>query len=118
MTDESDRPGTCRSKVGCEAMEEPCTNRMVPPVLAGSPAHLFHRNSFTSLPLLVQCSVPVMRNCSFMATTPPSFGLDGVRFDDHRPLFDLGLHVGAELRRRHRERDGTQLLPGGAHVRP
>src|SRR6059058_2524638 len=26
MTDESARPGTVRSKVGCEAIDEPCTN--------------------------------------------------------------------------------------------
>src|SRR5215470_12227877 len=111
MTDESGRPGTCRSKVGCEAMDEPCTNRMVPAVLAGSPAHLFHMNSFTSLPLLVQCSVPATRNCSFMATTSVSFGLDAVGFDDQRPLFNFGLHVGAEFRGLHRERSGAELLP-------
>ena len=27
MTDESGRPGTCRSNVGCDAIDEPCTNR-------------------------------------------------------------------------------------------
>ena len=31
------RPGTCRSKVGCEAIDEPCTNRMVPAGPDGSP---------------------------------------------------------------------------------
>ena len=61
-------PGTSRSKVGCEAIEEPWTNRIVALALAGSPAHLFHMKSFTS-PLLVQCSLPVRRCCrvvSFM----------------------------------------------------
>src|SRR5215510_15930390 len=60
IAENSLRPGTCRSKVGCEAIEEPCTNRMVPRVCAASPAYFSHRNSFTSLPLLVQCSSPRM----------------------------------------------------------
>src|SRR5712672_1968272 len=58
MAEESVRPGTCRSKVGVEAMEEPCTNRIVPMVLAGSPAYFSNMNRRTSLPLLVQCSSP------------------------------------------------------------
>src|SRR6185437_202409 len=58
MADESGRPGTCKSKVGCDAIEEPCTNRIVPLLLAGSPAHFSHRNSFAPPSLLVQCSVP------------------------------------------------------------
>src|SRR5215468_1047100 len=60
IAENSLRPGTCRSKVGCEAIEEPCTNNIVPRVCAGSPAHFSHMNSFTSLPLLVQCSSPRM----------------------------------------------------------
>src|SRR5262245_34487494 len=60
IAENSLRPGTCRSKVGCEAIEEPCTNRMVPRVCAASPAYFSHMNSFTSLPLLVQCSSPRM----------------------------------------------------------
>src|SRR5262245_23766595 len=60
MAENSLRPGTCRSKVGCEAIDEPCTNKMVPRVCAGSPAYFSHMNSFTSLPLLVQCSSPRM----------------------------------------------------------
>src|SRR5882672_6427250 len=58
ITELSGRPGTCRSKVGCEAMDEPCTNRILPAGPDGSPACLFQRNSRTSLPLLVQCSSP------------------------------------------------------------
>src|SRR6266550_3614131 len=38
MTDESGRPSTCRSKVGCAAMDEPCTNKILPAALVGSPA--------------------------------------------------------------------------------
>src|SRR6516165_979703 len=60
MADESARPGTCRSKVGCEAMDEPCTNKILPAGPEGSPACLFHRNRRTSLPFSVQCSSPRM----------------------------------------------------------
>src|SRR5471032_889111 len=60
IAEESGRPGTCRSKVGCEAMDEPCTNRMVPMLLAGSPAHFSNRNSFTPPSLVVQCSSPLI----------------------------------------------------------
>src|SRR4051794_32134410 len=65
MAELSGRPGTSRSKVGCEAMDEPWTNRMVPFVFPGSPATLFQRKSLTS-PLLVQCSVPGRRTCRFI----------------------------------------------------
>src|SRR6266487_5185336 len=58
IDEESARPGTCRSKVGCEAMDEPCTNRILPEGPEGSPPCLFHRNRRTSLPLFVQCSSP------------------------------------------------------------
>src|SRR5581483_5454318 len=58
ITDEFGRPGTCRSKVGCEAIDEPCTNRMVP--FFGPPGARFsHRNSLAG-PLVVQCSWPRM----------------------------------------------------------
>src|SRR5215470_674147 len=60
MAEEFGRPGTWRSKVGWEAIEEPWTNRIVAFAVAGSTAHLFHKNSFTS-PLLVQCSTPANR---------------------------------------------------------
>src|SRR6516165_4334045 len=60
MTDESGRPSTCKSKVGCDAMDEPCTNRIVPAALLGSPPHFSNMKSFTSPSLLVQCSWPRM----------------------------------------------------------
>src|SRR5215471_7922591 len=98
MAENSLRPGTCRSKVGCEAIEEPCTNRIVPRVLAGSAAHLFHRNSLTApFSRVVQCSVPVRRSCSFMPLFPVLLDLDAVGVDDLGPAIDLGLHEGAEL---------------------
>src|SRR3954464_13668309 len=65
IADESGRPGTSRSKVGCEAIEEPCTNRTVPLVLAGSTTFL-HMKSLPS-PLVVQCSVPGRRTCTFIS---------------------------------------------------
>src|SRR3954469_4248915 len=56
ITEECGRPGTSRSKVGCEAIEEPCTKKSV---AFGAPAAdgLCQRKSLTS-PLRVQCSVP------------------------------------------------------------
>src|SRR5688572_27033252 len=57
MTEESGRPGTWRSKVGCEAIDEPCTKRIVPALAAAGA--LRHRKRRTS-PLLVQCSLPLM----------------------------------------------------------
>src|SRR5580658_9967983 len=60
ITEESGRPGTCRSNVGCAAIEEPWTNRIVPVLFAGSPAHFSNRNSFTPPSLVVQCSSPLI----------------------------------------------------------
>src|SRR5678815_5243492 len=57
IADESARVGTCRSNVGCDAIDEPWTNRIVPFASRGSTALFRHRNSRTS-PLRVQCSVP------------------------------------------------------------
>src|ERR1700691_3431479 len=59
ITEESGRPGTCRSNVGCAAMDEPWTNRMVPVVCFGSPAHFSNRNSFAPS-LVVQYSSPLI----------------------------------------------------------
>src|SRR5918998_3753908 len=56
MAEESGTPGTCRSKVGCEAIDEPCTNKIVP-AFSGALVCFSHRNSRTS-PLRVQCSSP------------------------------------------------------------
>src|SRR5215208_5965385 len=68
MAEESGRPGTCRSKVGCDAIDEPCTNRKVPAGPDGSPAYFSHRNRRTSSPLLVQCSSPRMAAGGVTAT--------------------------------------------------
>src|SRR6185295_2124918 len=57
IAEESGRPGTCRSKVGCDAIEEPCTKRIVP--LAFPCAFFSQRKSRTS-PFWVQCSMPFM----------------------------------------------------------
>src|SRR5580704_19768592 len=60
ITEESGRPSTCRSKVGCAAMDEPWTNRIVAAADFGSPAHFSNRNSFTLPSLVVQCSSPLI----------------------------------------------------------
>src|SRR5450755_177612 len=57
MTDESGLPGTLRSNVGCDAIDEPCTNRIAG-LPADEPTNFSHRKSFTP-PLRVQCSAPV-----------------------------------------------------------
>src|SRR5262249_8496963 len=127
MTEESARPGTCRSKVGCEAMEEPCTNKTLPAGPEGSPACLFHRNRRTSLPFSVQCSSPRMTAAGEMGlftarllvldVWPRSFGLYVVGFDEFGPLFDLGLHKGPEFVGLHRHRLRALLPPRLFYVR-
>jgi len=70
ITEEYGRPGTFRSKVGCEAIEEPWTKKMVP--AAAPAARLRQRNSFTS-PLRVQYSLPwVSTACCAMEAFPVS----------------------------------------------
>src|SRR5688572_15100609 len=70
IAEECGRPGTCRSKVGCEAIEEPCTNRMVP---RAAPAEgLCQRKSLIS-PFFVQCSVPFIGADSFRGGRGPRF---------------------------------------------
>src|SRR6202162_3747770 len=59
ITEESARPGTERSKVGCDAIDEPCTNNIAG-LPSGEPRYFSHRNNRTS-PLVVQCSMPVTR---------------------------------------------------------
>src|SRR3954465_16038624 len=58
MADECGRPGTCRSKVGCEAIDEPCTKKIVPRAVPDATG-LCQRNSLMS-PFLIQCSEPFM----------------------------------------------------------
>src|ERR1700688_65155 len=66
-TGDAGRPGTCRSNVGCAARDEPCTNRMVPAVCFGSPAHFSNRNSFAPS-LVVQCSSALIVAAGFVIT--------------------------------------------------
>src|SRR5262245_54381512 len=63
IAEECGRPGTCRSKVGCAAIEEPCTKRIVPRGLPTG-ACLLKRKSLMS-PFFVQCSVPFIGAGSF-----------------------------------------------------
>src|SRR5438552_8090141 len=57
ITEESGRPGTVRSKVGCEAIDEPCTNSTAG-LPSGEPTNFSQRKRRTS-PFWVQCSTPV-----------------------------------------------------------
>src|SRR5205809_5091865 len=114
IAEESGRPGTCRSKVGCEAIEEPCTNRMVPAGPVGSPAYFSHMNSRTSLPLLVQCSSPRI-------AAPGATGLfillllflRGGREDGALRAVDRDRHLIADFQSLQRVRLNTQALPRG-----
>src|SRR5262245_16604083 len=127
MTEESAHPGTCRSKVGCEAMDEPCTNKILPAGPEGSPACLFHRNRRTSLPLSVQCSSPRMTAAGEMGlftvrllvldVSPRLFRLYVVGFDELGPFVDLGLHKGTEFVGLHRHCLRALLPPRLFYVR-
>src|SRR5258708_4480935 len=57
ITDESGRPGTVRSNVGVDAIDEPWTNRIAG-FPSGEPTNFSQRKSGTS-PFFVQCSTPV-----------------------------------------------------------
>src|SRR5690348_1843473 len=95
MAEESGRPGTCRSNVGCEAIDEPCTNRIVPRVFAGSPRTFSNRNRRTSPSFVVQCSSARMAGfvLSFMARLRMPLLEDLVELALHRSglLLDLGV---------------------------
>src|SRR6478672_6769756 len=112
IADESGRPGTCRSKVGWAAIDEPCTNRIVPRVLAGSPTHFSNRNSFTPPSLVVQWSSPLIVAAGLLI----SFIWSRVRsvdwrnmigLDDVGPFGHLGFHESLELGLRHYDRGST-----------
>src|SRR3954469_9997007 len=57
IAEESGRPGTYRSNVGCDAIDEPCTKKIVPRFCTPAGGFLFQRKSLIS-PFFVQCSVP------------------------------------------------------------
>src|SRR6476620_8364969 len=59
MTDESGRPGTVRSNVGCEAIDEPWTNNSSG-LSCGESTNFSQRKRRTS-PLCAQCSTPSTR---------------------------------------------------------
>src|SRR5258708_19478204 len=132
MAEESARPGACRSKVGCDAMDEPCTNRIRPAGPEGSPRCLFQRNKRTSLPFCIQCSSPRMAVVAaerglfilellvgssrvpasrLLRRARRSFMFYLVGFDDARPLVDFRLDVSSELLWRHRHRSCALLPP-------
>src|ERR1700681_1707541 len=72
MTEESGLPGTVRSNVGCDAIEEPCTNKIAG-LLSGAPTNFSHRKRRTS-PLRVQCSTPVTGVAAEAASGAASVG--------------------------------------------
>src|SRR5213593_311356 len=57
ITEESGRPGTARSNVGCDAIDEPCTNSTAG-FPSGESTYFSHKNRRTS-PLCAQCPTPV-----------------------------------------------------------
>src|SRR6185295_13411278 len=57
ITEESARPGTVRSNVGCDAIDDPCT-KSTAGLFSAVPTYFSHRKRRTS-PLRVQCSTPV-----------------------------------------------------------
>ena len=57
MTEESGRPGTVRSNVGCDAIDEPWTNSTAG-LSSAEPTNFSHRKRRTSS-LRAQCSTPV-----------------------------------------------------------
>src|SRR5215471_18771710 len=62
ITEESARPGTIRSNVGCEAIDEPWTKRTAG-FPSGVPTNFSQRKrgtSASSVVFVVQCSTPVM----------------------------------------------------------
>src|SRR5437763_5198378 len=61
ITEESGLPGTLRSKVGCDAIDEPCTKRIAG-LPSGESTYFSQRKSRTSpsgVAFFVQCSTPV-----------------------------------------------------------
>src|ERR1700681_1592368 len=72
MTEESGLPGTLRSNVGCDAIEEPCTNKIAG-LLSAEPTNFSHRKRRTS-PLRVQCSTPVTGVAAEAASGAASVG--------------------------------------------
>src|SRR6185369_14704726 len=108
ITDESGRPGTVRSNVGCDAIDEPCTNSTAG-LPSGVPTYFSHRNRRTS-PLRVQCSLPVTA-ASAMVVIPSSVDLGAGLAHDLRPQVALSAEERAELGRR----GADDLDAGGRH---
>src|ERR1700675_4636640 len=92
ITEESGRPGTCRSNVGCAAMDEPWTNRMGPAVCFGLPAHFSNRNSFARPSFVVQCSSPLIATAGFVISfIVHLIRLSVILSENRYPLFGIML---------------------------
>src|SRR3954469_19443108 len=114
ITDESGRPGTVRSNVGCDAIDEPWT-KSTAGLFSGVPTNFSHRKRRTS-PLRVQCSTPVTAASAAIAAfiSTPKNCLVGLRArvaHDARPLAALAL----EERREFAGRRAHDLDAGGIH---
>src|SRR5258706_3761081 len=69
ITDESGRPGTVRSNVGCEAIDEPCT-KSTAGLPSGEPTNFSHRKRRTSpseVGFVVQWSTPITGSCAMVS---------------------------------------------------
>src|SRR5215211_3510653 len=85
MTEESGLPGTVRSNVGCDAIDEPCTNSTAG-LPSGASTNFSHRKRRTS-PLCAQCSTPV--TCAF-TSVPLLLEILVNEGDRHAALADRG----------------------------
>src|SRR5262252_3194029 len=77
ITEESGRPGTLKSKVGCEAIDEPCTKSTIG-LPSGEPAYFSHRKSRTSpsdVCLRVHCSTPVTLRDALVSFMEPAYAV-------------------------------------------
>src|SRR5881409_1327928 len=79
ITEESGRPGTARSNVGCDAIDEPCTNSTAG-LLSGESTYFSHNNRRTS-PLCAQCPTPVTsasaaNACVVIAVLPAAMSVE------------------------------------------
>src|SRR5674476_843472 len=83
MADEYGRPGTDRSKVGCDAIDDPCTKNKVPAGGTFGEAFFCQRNSRMS-PLRVQCSRPPVHFTSLMNPSPVVAAQDAPAASSHR----------------------------------
>src|SRR5262245_24873302 len=114
MADESERPGTCKSNVGVEAMDEPWTKRIVPSRPGEVPARFSQRKRLTS-PLVVQCSCPAMLGSAAISGSFPSARRSPSSVTFHRSSEEHGARATVEPHV-HALADGESLTGAGLHA--